>query len=560
MPFNSLPAGDFINRERELDYLKLLAGFRDKAIADNILLEGGRGVGKTELLKQFYRLIFWEEEKVVPFYYSFRKATLKTSFFAKDYFARFVRQYLACMKKDPSYVDDMTTPLVKLLPVISSLGLEWMLTLIENMQGLMDEGDTCERVLGAISAPALAARENGISVIIMLDDFPMAAHLYEEHWGDAPGLITLFEGPLKSSLCPHILTGSPEGSLESLFADSSFRGKAERMFLPALPEDAARDLFSVLCEKCGISGGREVSPAFLRPLRGNPLYLRNMAKALWKMRKKEASEKDLWECYGFEVTEGETAFYWTSILGEFIGDRAAMKNALLLLMHLMRSHGDIHDVGRLSRILGVPGADLAAALSALRMTGILQGTGEREPLQDTVLRDVIRGLAMRIVEGRRPAQIRQQLEAEYYRSGETAACFEMVIPMASDAELVVAKAFEQIGKNLNIDHELIKQIQLALIESAINAIEHSGSYEKKVGVKITASRSRLEMVIESPGRFFDPDKVEEPAAEEKLRAGHKRGWGLKMMRKIMDEVKVERIGENTRVILVKNISPSGVQK
>jgi anti-sigma regulatory factor (Ser/Thr protein kinase) len=79
-------------------------------------------------------------------------------------------------------------------------------------------------------------------------------------------------------------------------------------------------------------------------------------------------------------------------------------------------------------------------------------------------------------------------------------------------------------------------------------------------VKITASRSRLEMVIESPGRFFDPDKVEEPAAEEKLRAGHKRGWGLKMMRKIMDEVKVERIGENTRVILVKNISPSGVQK
>jgi anti-sigma regulatory factor (Ser/Thr protein kinase) len=560
VPFNSLPAGDFINRERELDYLALLAGFRDKAITDNILLEGERGVGKTELLKQFYRVVFWEEEKVVPFYYSFRKATLKASFFAKDYFGRFVRQYLACLKKDPSYADDMTTPLVKLLPVISSLGLDWMLTLIDNVQGLMEEGDTCERVLGAISAPALAARENGISVIIMLDDFPMAAHLYEEHWGDAPGLITLFEGPMKSSLCPHILTGSPDGSLESVFADSSFRGKAERMILQALPEDAARNLFSGLCEKFGIRGGREVSPAFLRLLRGNPLYLRNMAKALWKMRKKEASEKDLWECYSSEVTEGETAFYWTSILGEFLGDGAAMKNTLVLLTHLMRSHGDVHDVDRLSRLLGVPVAALSASLSALTMAGILQGTGEREPLQDEVFRDVIRGLAMRIVEGKRPAQIRQQREEEYYRPGEASACFEMVIPMASDAELVVAKAFEQIGKNLNMDHEVITQIQMALIESAINAIEHSGSYEKKVGVKITASRSRLEIVIESPGRFFDPDKLDGPAAEEKLRAGNKRGWGLRMMRKIMDEVKVERIGETTRVILIKNISPSGVQK
>jgi anti-sigma regulatory factor (Ser/Thr protein kinase) len=560
MPFNSLPAGDFINREKELDYLKLLAGFRDKAITDNILLEGGRGVGKTELLKQFYRVIFWEEEKVVPFYYSFQRATLKATFFAKDYFARFVRQYLACMKKDPSYADDMTTPLIKLLPVISSLGLEWMVTLIENFQGLMDEGDTCERLLGAISAPALAARENGISVIIMLDDFTMAAHLYQENWGDSPGLITLFEGPMKSSLCPHILTGSPDGSLESVFADSSFRGKAERMVLSSLPEDAARNLFSLLCEKFGVRGGKDISPAFLRLLQGNPLYLRNMAKALWKMRKKEASDKDLWECYSFEVTEGETAFYWTSILREFIGDRAALKNALALLMHLMRSNGDITDVDRLSKILGVPGAALASALSALKTSGILHGIGESAQLKDNVLRDVLSSLSLCIAEGKRPEQVRQQVVERYYRPADAAMCFEMVIPMASDAELVVAKAFEQIGKNLQIDHELIKQIQLALIESAINAIEHSGSYEKKVGVKITASPGRLEIVIESPGRFFDPDKIGEQTVEEKLRAGDKRGWGLKMMRKIMDEVKVERIGENTRVILIKNIAPSGVSQ
>jgi anti-sigma regulatory factor (Ser/Thr protein kinase) len=111
---------------------------------------------------------------------------------------------------------------------------------------------------------------------------------------------------------------------------------------------------------------------------------------------------------------------------------------------------------------------------------------------------------------------------------------------------------------LELDHGLIKQIQMALIESAINAIEHSGSYEKKVGVKITSDSRRLEIVIESPGRFFDPERLDELPVEEKLHSENKRGWGFKMMRKIMDEVKVERIGEKTRVILIKNISPSGV--
>lgn len=560
MPFNSVPARDFINRERELGYLKLLAGFRDKAVAENILLEGPRGIGKTELLKQLYRGIFWEEKKAVPFYYSFRNATLKASFLARDFFARFIRQYLAYMKKNPSYADNMTTPLVKLIPLISSLGLDWMITLIEDFQGLSDEGNVFEQVLGAISAPVTAARESGMPVIVMLDDFPLAAQLYENTRGDSDGLISLFEEPMNTALCPHILTGSPDGILESLFTGTSFRGKAERMFVNSLPEDSAQTLFSRLCDKFGIHSGKDVSATFLRFLGGNPLYIRNMAKALWKMQKKDISEKDLWECYSFEVTEGETAFYWTSILGEYMGDRAALRNALALLMHMIRSDEDIHNPDRLSRILGMTGAALTATLRGLKMTGIAQGIGNRDQLKDNILKDVIQGLSLRIIEGKRPEQIRQQIEEKYYRAIDAPACFEMVIPMASDAELVVAKAFEQIGRNLALDHELIKQIQMALIESAINAIEHSGSYEKKVGVKITVYGGRLEIVIESHGRFFDPEEKEERTVEEKLHAENKRGWGFKMMRKIMDEVKVERIGEKTRVILIKNISPSGVSK
>jgi anti-sigma regulatory factor (Ser/Thr protein kinase) len=560
VPFNSIPAKDFINRERELAYLKLLTEVRDRAIADNILLQGPRGIGKTELLKQFYRTVFWEEKKVLPFYYSFQKATLKASYFAKDYLTRFVRQYLAYVKKNPSFIDSMGTPLVGLMPDFSSLRLDWLINLIEDFQSLLKNGDTYEQMLAAISAPVTTARESGMPVIIMLDDFPMAAHLYETNQGDAPGLMSLFEGPMKTSICPHVLTGSPDGLLESIFADNAFRGKAERMFIKELPEDAAQTLFGSLCDKLGVRNDREASLSFVRLLEGNPLYIRNMAKAIWKMNKKEISEKDLWEGYGFEVSEGETAFYWSSVLGEFLGDPGLLRVAVDLLMHMTKSDSRSHDFPRLSRVLGIPESSLRSAFDGLKMAGIVQGTGDAGQLRDGVLKDFIQSRYMRDAEGKSPERVRELIGAKYYPVRDAGASFAMTIPMAPDAELVVAKAFEQIGKNIRMDPEVVKQIQLALIESCINAFEHSGSYEKEVFIKITTSRSRLEIITESPGKFFDPEKAEEPDIEEKLHAENKRGWGLRLMKKIMDEVKVERMGDNTRVILIKNIASDEVLK
>jgi len=57
MPFNAVPAEDFFNRERELLYLKGLSDLKKNALGGDVFLEGGRGLGKTELLKQLYRLL-----------------------------------------------------------------------------------------------------------------------------------------------------------------------------------------------------------------------------------------------------------------------------------------------------------------------------------------------------------------------------------------------------------------------------------------------------------------------------------------------------------------------
>ncbi|MEJ2697990.1 MAG: ATP-binding protein [Candidatus Sulfobium sp.] len=556
MPFNAIPSKDFVNRETDIEYLKHVAVSGVNAITGNILLEAPRGMGKTELLKQLYRILFWEDRDVVPFYYSFRRAALKANHFAKDYFTRFVSQYLAHMKRDPSMADNPGTPLTRLLPVMYSLKLGWMINLVDDFDEHVRNADPQGQVLVAISAPLTAAARSGKTVLVMLDDFHMANRLYEAGQGDISGPISLFDDSINTSLCPHILTGSPEGLLESLFTDSSLRGKAERMFIGPLPEDTAHFLFSSLCGSLGMRDNREVSLKFTNFLGGNPLYIRNMVKSLRRMNKKEITERDLWECYSYEVSQGDTFFYWSSVLGEFMESTAGRRIAAQILMESARSDAGAHDAGMLSKVLGIPLSSLGPALDAVNLSGMVQAASG-EP-RDYVLLDFIRSLHMREVEGIKRERAMELIQSRYFPAGEEVSSFEMVIPMASDAELVAAKAVEQIGRNINLSADLTDQIQMALIESCINAAEHSGSYDKRIFLKFSVHRDRLEIIIESPGRFFEPDMEEPLETEKRLSSDSKRGWGLKLMRRIMDDVRIDRLADRTRVILVKNIKPDEV--
>lgn len=555
MPLNGIPSGDFVNREADIDYLKHFALSRETVLSGNVLLEAARGMGKTELLKQIHRLFFREDGNVVPFYYSFRRAALKTTFFARDYFSRFIRQFLAQVKQDPLLAENMSLPLASLVPIMHELKLTWMIELVDNFLEHMQNSDHQAQFLAAISAPLTAAR-SGKTVLVMLDDFHMAQHIFETSPGDLYGAISLFEDSINSSFCPHILTGSPEGTLESLFTDSSLRGKAERIFIGPLPEDAARFLFGSLCDRAGIGNNPDVSFRFMGLLGGNPLYIRNMVKSLRNMQKKEISERDLWECYSYEVSQGETFFYWSSVLGEFLGNSGDRRMAARILKESTMSDADPSDSVMFSRILGVPESSLVPVLKAVTLAGMLrpQSGGPK----DHVLQDFISSLHMREIGRLSEERVRGVIESKYFPAESEASSFEITIPMAPDAELVAAKAVEQIGRNAGLASDVTDQIQLALIESCINAMEHSGSYDKKVFLRVFMREDQMEIIIESPGKFFRTDMEDHPGVEQSLSSGRKRGWGLKLMRRIMDDVRIERLADRTRVILIKNIKPEEV--
>ncbi|MEM7828682.1 MAG: ATP-binding protein [Candidatus Aenigmatarchaeota archaeon] len=129
--------------------------------------------------------------------------------------------------------------------------------------------------------------------------------------------------------------------------------------------------------------------------------------------------------------------------------------------------------------------------------------------------------------------------------------YEIVIPVASEAETVAARVAEEIASRLEFNEDEIQRIKIALIEACINAFEHAFDEKKKVFVKFSISEDRLLIVVRNYGKKIDLEKVERGVMEKKLSGIKKRGWGIILMKEMMDEVVFEDVEVGTKLKLIK---------
>src|SRR6266446_2149838 len=142
-------------------------------------------------------------------------------------------------------------------------------------------------------------------------------------------------------------------------------------------------------------------------------------------------------------------------------------------------------------------------------------------------------------------------------SAATDSEFVFILPMGADNELLAAATAEQIARRLNFRPEAINQIKTATVEACINASEHSLSPDRKIYQRFRVEDDKLVITISSRGIL--PENFEAKAgasAGAKKTADvldQRRGWGLKLIKTLMDEVEFERVDEGTSLRMVKYV-------
>jgi len=132
---------------------------------------------------------------------------------------------------------------------------------------------------------------------------------------------------------------------------------------------------------------------------------------------------------------------------------------------------------------------------------------------------------------------------------------QLTLPMVPDMEIAASKTATAMAEFMKMTPDKIDEVRMAVVEACINAFEHSHSPDREVYITFEVlgetEPEKLRITVRDTGVGFQPEDIAEPQIEDKLKAMRKRGWGLKIIRGLMDEVEIQSGVDGTRVIMTK---------
>lgn len=131
--------------------------------------------------------------------------------------------------------------------------------------------------------------------------------------------------------------------------------------------------------------------------------------------------------------------------------------------------------------------------------------------------------------------------------------YEMVVPMGEDTELIAAHTVEEIARRYHFEPNAINQIKTALVEACINATEHSLSPDRKIYQKFSVEEDKIIITISNRGLRLTDKKPLEISPDDS-----RRGWGLKLLQTLMDDVRFEQVDDGTSISMTKYLKASGL--
>jgi serine/threonine-protein kinase RsbW len=132
----------------------------------------------------------------------------------------------------------------------------------------------------------------------------------------------------------------------------------------------------------------------------------------------------------------------------------------------------------------------------------------------------------------------------------------LALPMVPEMEIEASKTATAIAESIRMSPDRIDEVRMAVVEACINALEHSHATDREVYVTFQVlgeggDPDKLRIMVRDTGVGFSLETQESPRMEDKIKAVRKRGWGLKIIRGLMDEVEILSGDDGTTVVMSK---------
>ena len=134
----------------------------------------------------------------------------------------------------------------------------------------------------------------------------------------------------------------------------------------------------------------------------------------------------------------------------------------------------------------------------------------------------------------------------------------LTIPVAPEMEIAATAQVAALGEWMEMGRDKIDEVKMAVVEACINAFEHSETPDRKVEIefRVGVGRGRTRRLPRggrrrrratgSTRRASRP-----PEIATALKSSRKRGWGIKIIESLMDDVRIESGERGTRIVMRK---------
>ncbi|MFQ6120991.1 MAG: ATP-binding protein, partial [Methanosarcinales archaeon] len=325
--FTVVPEDEFVDRERILDILYTNALDAAREASDNTFIIGRRRIGKSAVLTRLYDKLFFEQDIVVPFYYTFEGKGKRAYTIAESYFTSFVSQYLAFKKKDVTLIKELRD-LDLALNLAVELKDEGLASVIRGYINSKAVNNVHEMLNMAIGGPRMVSNDNQSPICVILDEFQYILGVVDDDGWDVD-LKGKYQFGVEGTYCPHFVSGSAVSIITNeILTKGALVGRFGEKHLDKLDLDSALELGRKLAKKFGFELPHEQNIYLANYTDRLPYYIYRILYAIRESKEKLVTEEVLSNAISSEITRG-------GIYGEL--ERQLLEYAELNNLNIIRS-------------------------------------------------------------------------------------------------------------------------------------------------------------------------------------------------------------------------------